>query len=223
MASVIHINVCLVDDKGRWTIKGRFCNTVTGEKWQRTKSTGLRVKDNTKRKAEAMKADIVAGWEEELAQQFRAESPLFSVYVQKFIERKRALRLRENTIKSYEDYIKVHIGPKLGNIPIQELTLRDIEGFYEEYLKTHKVKSARKVNVVVSGAFREAIRDGVIQVNLADLDHLEFPKAEKFDGGTTYTAEEVSKLLKAAEEAGGIHNERCDIYKICTLPEYFTD
>ncbi|MBR2831349.1 MAG: site-specific integrase [Oscillospiraceae bacterium] len=202
MASVIHINVCLVDDKGRWTIKGRFCNTVTGEKWQRTKSTGLRVKDNTKRKAEAMKADIVAGWEEELAQQFRAESPLFSVYVQKFIERKRALRLRENTIKSYEDYIKVHIGPKLGNIPIQELTLRDIEGFYEEYLKTHKVKSARKVNVVVSGAFREAIRDGVIQVNLADLDHLEFPKAEKFDGGTTYTAEEVSKLLKAAEEAG---------------------
>ncbi len=96
----------------------------------------------------------------------------------------------------------MHIGPILGSIPIQELTLRDIEGFYEEYLKTHKVKSARKVNVVVSGAFREAIRDGVIQVNLADLNHLEFPKAEKFDGGTTYTAEEVRILLKAAEEAG---------------------
>ena len=82
------------------------------------------------------------------------------------------------------------------------MTLHDLEDFYREYLKTHTVNSARKVYAAISGAFREAIREGLIQVNLADKDHLEFPKAEKYTGGSAYTAAEVAKLLQAAKEAG---------------------
>lgn len=196
------ISASLVDDRGTWTVKGRVFDPVTGKVRQRTKSTGFKVKDSTKRKAEAKKQEIISEWEAEIAGVERSTSPLFSVYVQKFIDRKRVLRKKENTIKSYQDYIDVHIIPKLGNIPIQEMTLHDLEDFYREYLGTHTVNSARKVNVVISGAFREAIREGLIQVNLADKDHLEFPKAEKYDGGTYYTDKEVASLLNASKEYG---------------------
>ncbi len=192
------ISASLVDDRGTWTVKGRVFDPVTGKVRQRTKSTGFKVKDSTKRKAEAKKQEIISEWEAEIAGVERSTSPLFSVYVQKFIDRKRVLRKKENTIKSYQDYIDVHIIPKLGNIPIQEMTLHDLEDFYREYLGTHTVNSARKVNVVISGAFRE----GLIQVNLADKDHLEFPKAEKYDGGTYYTDKEVASLLNASKEYG---------------------
>ena len=202
MASHKKISASLQNDKGTWTVRARVYDPYTGKSRTRTKSTGLKVKDNTKRKATALMKKIVEQWETEAEERERAGSPTFSVYVQKFLDRKKALRKKGNTLKSYKDYIDVHIDPVLGSIPIREMTLQDIEGFYAEYLKTHSVNSARKVNVVVSGAFREAIRDGAVQVNLADKDHLEFPKAEKYNGGTAYTEKEVAQLLAAAKEAG---------------------
>ncbi len=196
------ITASLVDDRGTWTVKGRVYDPATGKMKQRAKSTGFKVKDSTKRKAEAMMKNIISDWQAEANGVQKTLSPPFSVYVQKFVDRKRTLRKKENTLKSYQDYIDLHIGPKLGSIPIQEIALQDIEGFYTEYLKTHTVNSARKVNCVISGAFREAIRDGVIQVNLADANHLEFPKAKKFEGGAAYTSKEVALLMEAAKNAG---------------------
>ena len=195
------ISASLVDDRGTWTVKGRVYDPATGKTRQRTKSTGFKVKDSTKRKAETIMQEIVGEWRTEIKGIQRTVSPPFSVYLQKFIERKRNLRIKENTIKSYQVYIDVHIKPKLGGIPIQEIELKDLEAFYAEYLKTHTVNSARKVNVVISGAFREAIRAGEIQINLADKDHLDFPKAEKYKG-SAYTEEEVAMLFEAAKEAG---------------------
>ena len=196
------ITASLVNDNGTWTVRGRVYDPVTGETHQRSRSTGFKVKGSNKRKAEAVKEEILAEWQAEAELREKEISPQFSFFVQKFIERKQLLRKKGNTIKSYQDYIKIHINPALGDIPIQEVTLKDIEDFYSEYLKTHTVNSARKVNCVISGAFREAIRAGQIQVNLADGDHLEFPKAEKYDGGSYYTDKEVAALLAAAKEAG---------------------
>ena len=173
------ITASLVNDNGTWTVRGMVYDPVTGETHQRSRSTGFKVKGSNKRKAEAVKEEILAEWQAEAEQREKEVSPQFSYFVQKFIERKQLLRKKGNTIKSYQDYIKIHINPALGDIPIQEIALKDIEDFYSEYLKTHTVNSARKVNCVISGAFREAIRAGQIQVNLADGDHLEFPKAEK--------------------------------------------
>ncbi len=197
-----NVTASLVDDHGTWTVRGRVYDPDTGETKQRSKSTGYKVKANTKRRAEAKMQEIVEKWKEECEAGSRAASPVFAVYLQKFIDRKRRLRTKANTIKSYQDYIQNHIKPQLGGIPIGEMTLQDIEGFYTEYLKSHTVDSARKVNCVVSGAFREAIRDGMTQVNLADSDHLEFPKAKKYEGGTAYTAREAAMLLDAAKAAG---------------------
>ncbi len=190
----------LQEDKGTYVVKGRFFDPVSGKMRQWSRSTKLKVKDHTKRKAEAMMKEFIAQKQAEVDGIHRDMSYPFSVYVKRFINRERQKGVRENTIKSYQDYIRCHIDPKLGNIPMESLSLADLEEFYREFLKTHKVSSARKVHVVVKGAIREAIRDGVIQYNIAD--NVDFPSGRKFTGASIYNETEVKQLLSAAREEG---------------------
>ena len=194
------ITATLVNDRGIWSIRARVFDPITGKTKQRTKSTGFRVKDSTKRKAEAMKDEVVATWQAELERAQRSVSLPFSVYMQRFMDRLKAKRRKANTLKSYQDYIRCHIKPKLGDIPMAELTLDDLEKFYADYLKTHAVSSARKIHVLITGAIKEAIRDGVFQYNIAES--VEFPTSHKFTGAAVYSEKEVSVLLDKAKEAG---------------------
>lgn len=194
------VTASLQDDKGTWTVRGRVYDPTTGKMKQRTRSTGLKVKQNTKRKAEAMLKEIVAQWQAEAEGVDRSVSPPFSVYVKRYMDRQAAKQRKANTLKSYQDYIDCHIQPKLGNIPTAELSLDDLENFYDEFLKTHAVSSARKVHVVVTGAIKEAVRDGIFQYNIAD--RVEFPTSHKFTGAMIYSETEVDLLLRKAKEAG---------------------
>lgn len=54
------VHASLQDNKGVWTVYGRVFDPNTGKSPQRTKSTGFKVKDNTKRKAEQAMREIVA-------------------------------------------------------------------------------------------------------------------------------------------------------------------
>lgn len=194
------VTASLQDDKGTWTVRARVYDPATGKMRQRTRSTGFKVKDNTKRKAKDKMQEIVAQWQAEIDGIERSISPPFSVYVKRFMDRLTAKQRKENTLKSYNDYIDCHIKPKLGNIPMAELTLEDLENFYADYLKTHAVSSARKVHVVIKGAIKEAVRDGIFQYNFADS--VEFPTSHKFTGAAVYTDDEVNTLLGKAKEVG---------------------
>ena len=196
------VRASLQKDRGIWCVRARVFNPETGRMEQRTKSTGLKVKDNTKRKAEAMLREMVTAWEEE--QKHREEQcnagPLLAEYLARWMEWKRGMGLRDDTLLSYQTYIDNHLLPKLGGIPVKDLTLTDLESFYREYLKTHKVNSARKLHVVLSGALDRALRDGVIDRNAAD--RVEFPKAQKYRGAAAYNEQEVRTLLEAARREG---------------------
>ena len=200
LASHKTVSASLQEDRGTWVVRGRVYDPETGKTRQRTKSTKLKVKNNTKRKAELIMRDIIAEWTSEANAIPVEDSKTLSVYVQRFIDRKKALGREDNTISSYEDYNKLHIKPKLGNTPIQEITLQDIEDFYSFYLQKHKVNSAKRVHVVLTGAFNEAVKDGTIQSNIAK--NYEFPKAEKYTGAKVYNKDEVNILLKQAEKKG---------------------
>ena len=70
-----------------------------GRKHNRAKTTGFKVTDNTKRKAERAMKEIIAMWEKEANADIITSDPLFSEYVKKWLEKKRLVR-KENTIKS---------------------------------------------------------------------------------------------------------------------------
>ena len=194
------VTASLYKDRGIWSVKGRVFDPVSGKVKQRTRSTGMRVSGNNKRKAEAIMKDIVAQWQSEADRVQRKASPPFSVYVKRYLDRQVTKRKKATTMKSYQDYTNCHIIPKLGSIPIAELTLDDLEQFYAEFLKTHAVSSARKVHVVVTGAVKEAVRDKIFEHNFAK--EVEFPTSYKFTGAAVYTEEEVAILLNKAKEYG---------------------
>lgn len=188
----------LVDDRGIWVVRARVYDPATGKTRQRTKSTGFKVKDSTKRKAELAMRGIVAKWENEANSEVIKNDPLFKEYVEKFLVKKETSR-RANTAKSYRDYARVHILPALGNMRIRDMRLSDLQDYFRIKLETLSVVSLRKHLVVISGALLDAARDGIIKSNFAK--DVELPTAKKFEG-KSYNAEQVGKLLEGAKSAG---------------------
>lgn len=198
MASRIAVKGTLHDDKGVWTVRARVFDPQTGKYKQKAKSTGYKVKDNTKRKAEAAMKDIVEVWEREANAAPVKAAPLFSDYVRKWLVAK-AVSKRANTMKSYQGYADGHIIPALGNIKIRDMTLQHLQQYYKVKLKTLSVNSLKKHHVVISGALLTAVREGVIPVNFAD--YVEFPAAKKFEG-KAYNTDQVAALLEAVATEG---------------------
>lgn len=188
----------LVDDRGTWTIRGRVYDPSTGKTRQRAKSTGFKVKDHTKRRAEEAMKEILAQWEIEANAVPVVYDPLFSEYVEKWLKKK-SFDLRENSLKSYRDYADKHIIPCLGHLKVRKMTIQDLQAYYEEKMKTLSVHSLNKQHCVVSGALYEAELDQLIPSNFAK--DFKFPKAAKFEG-KAYTEDQVASLLAAVAQEG---------------------
>lgn len=195
------VKASLQEDRGYWVVLGRVFDPETGKTRQRSKSTGLPTKGNHKREAQEAMREIVKQWEDEANRAIRTGGPLFGDYVRRWLERKEKLRIKQTTLENYRDHARLHIMPRFGNMPVAEITVEDLEDFYTDFLTTHTVNTAKKVNLVVSGAFREAIKEGIIPTNPADSDHMEFPHEQKFEGAF-YTEKEVAALLAAARQEG---------------------
>lgn len=188
----------LVDDRGTWTVRGRVYDPATGKTRQRAKSTGFKVKDHTKRRAEGAMNEILERWQVEANTAPVVHDPLFSEYVEKWLKRK-SFNLRQNSVKSYWDFANVHILPCLGHIPVRKMTLQNLQDYYTEKSKSLSVSTLRKHHCVVSGALLDAVRDGVITTNFAD--YVEFPKSKRFKG-KSYSEDQVASLLDAVEREG---------------------
>lgn len=121
----------LANDRGTWVVRGRVYDPTTGKTHQKSKSTGFKVKNCTKRKAEKAMRVIVASWEQEANAGSISYGPDFAEYVQKWLEKK-SFSLKANSVKSYQDYADTHILPELGRIKVNQMTLRDLQSYYIE-------------------------------------------------------------------------------------------
>lgn len=142
--------------------------------------------------------DIVEAWEAEANAEPEKPDPLFSEYIERWLDKKSVTR-RANTALSYRQYADLHVLPALGGYKVRELTLQVLQDYAAEKLKKLSVRSVRKFFIVISGALLDAVRDGIIPANIAE--YVEFPEAEKFEG-KAYTPEQVSALLDAAAQEG---------------------
>ncbi len=188
----------LHDENGIWIVRGRVYDPDTKKVKNRSKTTGYRVKDNTKRLAQRKMKDIISQWEREANAEPVKNDPLFSEYVEKWLKKKSFSR-RENTIRSYRDYADKHILPALGGLKVRSITLQHLQTYYNAKLDSLSVNTLRKHHVIISGALLDAVRDGIITTNFAD--YVEFPRRQKYEG-RAYTPEQVAALLEAVEQEG---------------------
>lgn len=126
MASYHRVTGSLQVQRGQWVVRARVYDPKTGKKPQRAKVTGLKAPGN-KRAAQQIMKEIVAQWEKEANTGIAIGDPLFSEYVQKWLENKKDVRA--NTLKSYHDYARVHILPALGDLKVRDMTVQQREFF----------------------------------------------------------------------------------------------
>lgn len=203
MASPKTVKGSLHDEDGTWIVRARVFDPTTGKVRQRSKSTGLKVKDKTKRRAEQAMREIVAAWEQEAnsfpKEEQEKEAPMFSEYIKGWLSNK-DLSVRPNTAKSYRDYARVHILPALGEHRVDTITWRTLQEFCDRMLASHSKSTVKKFFIVIRGALDDAVRDEAIQANPEHL--VKWPKAERAQVARILAPDEIVKLLDAVEQAG---------------------
>lgn len=106
------------------------------------------------------------------------------------------MNINPATKSAYEEHIRVHIKPSLGNIPLKQLSTRDIQQLYTGLLKERELspKTVRNIHGVLHRTLEQAKLLGYIRVNPADAavtPRVEKKQVEALD------AEDVGKFLAA--------------------------
>ena len=199
MTGYKYIKGGLYIEKGTYVVRARVPDPQTGKMKHRSKTTGIKVKGGSKRKAETIMREILAQWEQEANRTIYPSEPLFSEYVQKFLDQS-AIDHRENTTTSYIRYAKTHILPALGQIKVREIKRQHIQSLYNSlYEKGLSPNSIRKYAVIVTGALHLAVLDEIIPYNIAKDGSIKVPKAKRYRS-EVYDQAQAMELLKAAHE-----------------------
>ena len=106
------------------------------------------------------------------------------------------MNIKPATRSAYEEHIRVHIKPSLGDIPLKQLSTRDIQQLYTNLLKERELspKTVRNIHGVLHRALEQAKLLGYIRVNPADAAVT--PRVEKKQV-ETLDAEDIGKFLAA--------------------------
>lgn len=105
-------------------------------------------------------------------------------------------RVRPATHERYESYIRLHVAPHIGHLPLARLTPAQLQGLYADRLAAGlSPMSVRHLHAVLHTALDQAERWAVVARNVADL--VDAPRAPRHEM-TALSPEQVRVLLDAA-------------------------
>ena len=187
---------------GRW--EGRYTagrNPATGKAIYKNVlgKTQAEVKEKLKKAIEEAKGLDVA----------KAESYTVGQWMDVWYEYYAKIKVRPSSHKTYEGYIKNHIKPSIGNIPLTKLTTLDLQRLYQKLLTEGRVdrleaknqpkglssKTVRNINQVISSAMQLAIQQHLISHD--PTDGCALPKTEHREMQTLSAAQLTAFLLEA--------------------------
>ena len=106
---------------------------------------------------------------------------------------------RVQTAERYRIIIDKHISPALGTIQLSKVTALDVQRFINGLLETHSPATIKLTHLVLSGALKEAVRLGLIQVNPAG--NMRLPTQKRFEVKIP-EADSVKAILDLARQSG---------------------
>ena len=191
---------------GRW--EGRYTagyDPVTGKAISKNVlgKTQAEVKEKLARAMEETKGlDIV-----------KADNYTVGQWLDVWFEYYAKIKVRPSSHKTYEGYIKNHIKPNIGNIPLAKLTTLDLQRMYQKLLTEGRVeriesqnqpkglspKTVRNLNQIISSAMKLAMDQRLIPKNPADGCAL--PKVEHKEM-KTLPVEQLNAFLMEAKKTG---------------------
>ena len=143
----------------------------------------------------------------------RAKTYTVGSWLEVWIENYAKIKLRPSTFKTSQGFLKNHIKPQIGSIPLADLTSLDLQRFYKHLLDGGRVdrieakkkpkglapKTVRNIHQIISSALKLANEQRLIAHNPADGCAL--PKAERKEM-QTLPVEQLTSFLREAKDSG---------------------
>lgn len=118
-------------------------------------------------------------------------------FLQAWLEKSAKPRLRYKTYQSYEQLVRTHIGPTLGQTPLGKLSAQQIDGLLSSKLNAGlSARTVQYIHAVLRKALNEAVRWDLLPRNVASL--VKSPKIQRKEI-KPYSVEEARTLLCTVE------------------------
>ena len=143
----------------------------------------------------------------------RAKTYTVGSWLEVWMENYAKIKLRPSTYKTSQGFLKNHIKPQIGSIPLADLTSLDLQRFYKHLLDGGRVdrieakkkpkglapKTVRNIHQMIGSAYNLAIEQKLVTRNPADGCAL--PKVERKEM-QTLPVEQLTSFLREAKDSG---------------------
>jgi len=176
--------------KGRWYICYYVGKDQNG-KWKQKWEGSWKTKSEAEKVLRARVHDIENSYDR------KADESTMEVFLRQWMKAYCEPRLARNTINAYRINVEKHMVPYIGQIKLNRLSPRDIQGLYETLLASGlSGNSVRHVHNNLHRALLWAVKQQLIARNPADL--VDAPLIEQKER-LTLTPEQIPALLVACE------------------------
>lgn len=150
----------------------------------------------TKKEAERAMVEAQAAYQK--GEYVEPSKMLFRDYMQDWIKTKR--NLNKTTFELYDSYLRTHILPKLGHIPLSKLTALDIELFLDSLQnKELAASSVKRIFSIVHAALNAAVAKDLVVKNVANK--VEKPQVTRRRELVVWDPDFVSEFLEKTKYA----------------------
>jgi integrase len=169
-----------------------------GVKRSTSKSTGVPIKGNNKRRAEARLKEILAEFEVEQGETDISKNVLFTVFIKEWLEFLKP-SVEAVTYDSYRMIIYNQIAPFYEplKLKVTEVTPLHIQQYVNFRLKRVSPNTVRKHLWNLSKCFDSAIKQNLITFN--PVKGIDKPKKVKYTGAQFYNERQIDSLLSAVK------------------------
>jgi integrase len=118
-----------------------------------------------------------------------------------------------STVERYEQLVRLHIIPRLGNEKLARLTTPRINAFRDDLLKAISRPTARKVLAALKGLLKDAKRRGNVAQNVASDVSIKISQRDRLKlevGKNIPTRDEIQRIIDAGEGQGAAIDRRAD-------------
>ena len=189
---------------GRW--EGRYVIGYDDKGYPKTKNVLAKTKRECAEKLQKLKEELGGIKSDRLKPDM-----LFGDWLAYWYETHSKPKLRPTTQRGYEDRIRLHIVPEIGNIPLNKLTQNDLQQFYARLKKSGRKahterfgeglsdRMVRMCHATCRTALEKAVQDGLIRTNPAIGCKLPPKKAREMQ---VLDREELQRFLIQAQAEG---------------------
>ena len=143
----------------------------------------------------------------------KAKTYTVGSWLEAWMENYAKVKLRPSTFKTSQDFLKNHIKPQIGGIPLADLTSLDLQRFYKHLLDGGRVdrieakkkpkglapKTVRNIHQMIGSAYNLALEQRLVTKN--PTQGCALPKAEHKEM-QTLPIEQLTSFLREAKDSG---------------------